>query len=278
MKRKYQVGGLLSSSKKEKEKKKSGKKCRSTTNLLEVQFFFFFFAPPLLRAKRPSTALSARALSSLRGASPRFRLQPLGLRDGAAPAWCVRGREIKSEREREGSLEKEQSIAERRRTSSKKKRAPSPPLPPLSTSTTPRQKQRLFKKKRRLPDLRRSPLLPGRLRPQIRPGPSPKLRPAAGLRRPAAGDAWDAPAGLWRAVPDAAPAGIRGPATRADGPSPRAAAAAEGRRVLDVAAELRVLLPVLRDVLQLVWRERGEGFFNFSFSFSAAPLCPWRES
>ena len=147
MKRKYQVGGLLSSSKKEKEKKKSGKKCRSTTNLLEVQFFFFFFAPPLLRAKRPSTALSARALSSLRGASPRFRLQPLGLRDGAAPAWCVRGREIKSEREREGSLEKEQSIAERRRTSSKKKRAPSPPLPPLSTSTTPRQKQRLFKKK-----------------------------------------------------------------------------------------------------------------------------------
>lgn len=118
------------------------------------------------------------------------------------------------------------------------------PRPPSTTS------QKNETKKRRLPDHRRRPLLPRWLRPQVRARsrPAPELRAPAGLR------AGGAASGVLRRrraapVPDAAAPRVRRASPGADGAS--SAAAGQGERVPDVAAELRMLLPVIRDVLQL---------------------------
>ena len=82
--KKYQSGGLS------KKVKKVDSTKLSSTNLLGSVFLNRSVA--LGSQKRPFPLRSARAVSSLRGAFSRFLLQPLGLRDGSAPSWCVRKR------------------------------------------------------------------------------------------------------------------------------------------------------------------------------------------
>lgn len=220
----------------------------------------FFLSRPLFRSRRgqrlpslshvPPSSLPRRLLPSSAPSSETQRCRS----PHQVSSWPQNACESNLRQARTSSSKSTFSSSSSNGPSEEEKKTQPQPRPP--SSTTPPKNQKT--KRNRLPHHRRRPLLPRRLRAQVCAGSGtpPQLRSPTGLRA-AAGDASDR---IWRAasISDAAAPRIRRAPTGADGAS--TGAATKGERVPDLAAELRVLLPVLRDVLQL----KRQGIFFLS--------------